>query len=169
MKTTLKFALSLLIGATVLTACDSQDSKTTEKSTALSETATTKTTAVEAKNDNIEVATETKADSQDKQKAEIVETKSEDTQDKTIPDTVVKESISQKQEIKNVVNTTKLSPQNAYLKEQQALLKVLEKQYEEVRCTPEAEKLGENSFCKQEERRLFLEIQRVKDEIRLNQ
>lgn len=67
------------------------------------------------------------------------------------------------------VKTATQKAQTAYLGEQKALLKALESQYQQVRCTSEAEKLGDYSFCCQEERCLFLEIECVKDEIRLNQ
>ena len=43
---------------------------------------------------------------------------------------------------------------------------MLEKQYEEVRCSANAKNVSGDSFCRQEERRLFLEIQRIKDELR---
>lgn len=43
---------------------------------------------------------------------------------------------------------------------------MLEKQYKQVRCSADAKNVSGDSFCRQEERRLFLEIQRIKDELR---
>ena len=65
-----------------------------------------------------------------------------------------------------VVVTEKAPKESAERKQQRAVLNVLEKQYEEVRCSADAKNLSGDSFCRQEERRLFLEIQRIKDELR---
>ena len=65
-----------------------------------------------------------------------------------------------------VVVTEKAPKESAERKQQRAVLNVLEKQYEEVRCSANAKNLSGDSFCRQEERRLFLEIQRIKDELR---
>jgi len=54
-------------------------------------------------------------------------------------------------------------PSREYLEEH---LHALEKQYEEVRCSADAKNVSGDSFCRQEERRLFLEIQRIKDKLR---
>lgn len=56
--------------------------------------------------------------------------------------------------------------QNTQNKEKQKVLRVLEQQYQQVRCSSEAAELGENSFCRQEERRLMGEIERLKQELR---
>ena len=65
-----------------------------------------------------------------------------------------------------VVVAEKAPKESAERKQQRAVLNVLEKQYEEVRCSANAKNLSGDSFCRQEERRLFLEIQRIKDELR---
>ena len=65
-----------------------------------------------------------------------------------------------------VVVTEKAPKESAERKQQRAVLNVLEKQYEQVRCAADAKNLSGDSFCRQEERRLFLEIQRIKDELR---
>ena len=65
-----------------------------------------------------------------------------------------------------VVVTEKAPKESAERKQQRAVLNVLEKQYEEVRCSADAKNVSGDSFCRQEERRLFLEIQRIKDELR---
>ena len=65
-----------------------------------------------------------------------------------------------------VVVTEKAPKESAERKQQRAVLNVLEKQYEEVRCSADAKNLSGDSFCRQEERRLFLEIQRIKDKLR---
>lgn len=65
-----------------------------------------------------------------------------------------------------VVVTEKAAKESAERKQQRAVLNMLEKQYEEVRCYADAKNVSGDSFCRQEERRLFLEIQRIKDELR---
>ena len=65
-----------------------------------------------------------------------------------------------------MVVTEKAPKESTERKQQRAVLNVLEKQYEEVRCSADAKNLSGDSFCRQEERRLFLEIQRIKDELR---
>ncbi|OOF59773.1 hypothetical protein [Rodentibacter myodis] len=186
MKSPMKFALSLLLGASVftLTACDNQETntqeiKTTEKSTALSENTqgvaeNTKLTESE-KSDDVSKAENESAISVKNDEAISAEAKTESEKAKMASETdkanIVKTenatvTAEPKQKRKKA---TKASHESTYIKEQKALLKELESQYAQVRCTPEAAKLGENSFCRQEERRLFLEIERVKGEIRLNQ
>lgn len=63
----------------------------------------------------------------------------------------------------------KVKKHSAYYQQQKALLNELEKQYKAVACPESAKELGEYSFCRQEERRLFLEIQRVQDDLRVNE
>ena len=65
-----------------------------------------------------------------------------------------------------VIPTEKASKESAKHKQKKAVLNVLEKQYKQVRCSADAKNLSGDSFCRQEERRLFLEIQRIKDELR---
>lgn len=65
-----------------------------------------------------------------------------------------------------VIPADKASKESAKYKQKKAVLNVLEKQYKQVRCSADAKNLSSDSFCRQEERRLFLEIQRIKDELR---
>jgi raw score 16.02 len=65
-----------------------------------------------------------------------------------------------------VIPAEKASKESAKHKQKKAVLNVLEKQYKQVRCSADAKNLSGDSFCRQEERRLFLEIQRIKDELR---
>lgn len=173
----MRFALSLLVGASVLTlaACDNQDVKTPEKVTALSENAENK---VELMPEKMPISEPTKDEmistvSQNEDVKNAVE-KVESNSAENVESAVEKSNISSNVEenaTAEKVERSSVKPrktENRYLKEQKALLKVLESQYQQIRCTAEAAKLGENSFCRQEERRLFLEIERVKNEIRLN-
>ena len=64
---------------------------------------------------------------------------------------------------------SKTKRRSAYYQQQLALLTEVEKQYEQIRCTEDYAKLGEYSFCRQEERRLFLEMQRLRDDLRVNE
>lgn len=64
---------------------------------------------------------------------------------------------------------SKTKKRSAYYQQQLALLTEVEKQYEQIRCTEDYAKLGEYSFCRQEERRLFLEMQRLRDDLRVNE
>ena len=65
-----------------------------------------------------------------------------------------------------VITAEKASKESAKYKQKKAVLNVLEKQYKQIRCSADAKNLSGDSFCRQEERRLFLEIQRIKDELR---
>ncbi|OOF46790.1 hypothetical protein [Rodentibacter trehalosifermentans] len=176
MKSTMKFALSLLMGCSVLTltACDNQEAKTPEKMTALSEN------KAEPMPEKVILPEPTKD-----------ETVSAASQNEDVKTAIEKTENNSKENIESAVEKSNISPnlkenvtagkserpsakmrkktENRYLKEQKALLKVLESQYQQIRCTAEAATLGENSFCRQEERRLLSEIKRVKGEIRLNQ
>ncbi|QPB43093.1 hypothetical protein [Rodentibacter haemolyticus] len=175
MKSSMKFALSLLLGSSVLvlTACDNQETKTTEKSTALSANAQDQhSKTVEAE----KAAKSTTADNTDKSKANtsVAEndmTEKTDIESKAVSDVAKTEKsvVIENETKKKIKKAIKVSRENTYLGEQKALLKVLESQYAQVRCSPEAAKLGDYSFCRQEERRLSEEIKRVIDEIRLNQ
>ena len=80
-------------------------------------------------------------------------------------ETVVAQQATPPQKTRVVV-TEKAPKESAERKQQRAVLNVLEKQYEEVRCSANAKNVSGDSFCRQEERRLFLEIQRIKDELR---
>ena len=65
-----------------------------------------------------------------------------------------------------VIPAEKASKESAKHNQKKAVLNVLEKQYKQVRCSADAKNVSGDSFCRQEERRLFLEIQRIKDELR---
>ncbi|MCQ9122438.1 hypothetical protein [Rodentibacter caecimuris] len=183
MRLSTKFVLSLFVGASILTltACDNQETKTTEKSTALpaptpkamndkaesevkKDESVAATVSVETK---LEAQAQAQAQAQTNDKTDNIKVEIKETEPAQV---VEKDNVSvATQVITKPVKKAKSTAQSRYLNEQKAMLKVLESQYKQVRCTPEAEKLGDNSFCRQEERRLFLEIERVKDEIRLNQ
>lgn len=166
MKSTMKFALSLLIGSSVLTlaACDHQETKMPEKSTALSQSSPAQT---EDKTRNVEektnVATQTEnATTQASNTSNMTkETMGEST--KVGTDLAKEESVlttDVNAETANVVpeehrkKMKKAHHESAYLKEQKAMLHALESQYQQIRCTPAATQLGDNSFCHQEERKL---------------
>ncbi|OOF57934.1 hypothetical protein BKK56_00895 [Rodentibacter genomosp. 2] len=177
MRLSTKFVLSLFVGASILTltACDNQETKTTEKSTALPAPmpkAMSDKAESEMKKDGsvaaaVSVETKLEAQAQTNDKTDNIKVEIKETEPAQV---VEKDNVSvATQVITKPVKKAKSTAQSRYLNEQKAMLKVLESQYKQVRCTPEAEKLGDNSFCLQEERRLFLEIERVKDEIRLNQ
>lgn len=173
----MKLSLPIFIGLSVLTlaACDNQEAKTPEKVTALSES------KVESMPEKMPVSDASKdetvssvvKDKEVKNIAEVekVEQKTVEEVKNTVEKPPVASNVKKGEMAKKVRHSEKprKTATTSYLKEQKALLKVLESQYQQVRCTAEAEKLGEYSFCRQEERRLFLEIERVKGEIRLNQ
>ncbi|OOF36303.1 hypothetical protein [Rodentibacter heidelbergensis] len=170
MKLTMKFAFSLLIGSSVLTlaACDNQEAKTPEKMTALSEN---KTEAVSVTSEAVkEEIPSPAAKGEAVEKTDKVEAvgKTVEEMGTTADSDGKKDDMAEKKVVRHSEKVRKTAT-NRYLKEQKALLKVLESQYQQIRCTAEAAKLGENSFCRQEERRLLSEIKRVKGEIRVNQ
>ena len=74
--------------------------------------------------------------------------------------------IQDKKAVSNKLTATTTSTVSPYKQELQAVLQQLTKQYNKIRCTETDQSLGQYSFCRQEERRLFLEIQRVKDQLR---
>ena len=100
-------------------------------------------------------------------KKETKETKADGVAEKVSEkkETVVAQQATTPQKLRVVV-TEKAAKESAERKQQRAVLNVLEKQYEEVRCSADAKNVSGDSFCRQEERRLFLEIQRIKDELR---
>ncbi|TGZ98202.1 hypothetical protein [Rodentibacter pneumotropicus] len=174
----MKLSLPIFIGLSVLTlaACDNQEAKTPEKVTTLSES------KVESMHEKMPVSDASKdetvssvvKDKEVKNIAEVekVEQKTVEEVKTTVEKSPVASNVKKDEMAKKVVRHAekpRKTVTTSYLKEQKALLKVLESQYQQVRCTAEAEKLGEYSFCRQEERRLFLEIERVKGEIWLNQ
>lgn len=180
----MKLSLPIFIGLSVLTlaACDNQEAKAPEKVTALSEskvesmpekapvsdTSKDETVSSVVKNEEAKNIAEVKNITE----VEKVEQKTVEEVKTAVEKTTVVSNVKKNEMAKKVAGHSekpRKTATNSYLKEQKALLKVLESQYQQIRCTAEAAKLGENSFCRQEERRLFLEIERVKGEIRLNQ
>ena len=184
-----KVALSLILGAsTLLSACDNKENTSTQVEKAVRVPAPTEK-AESAVEKSKELVAETKSDEKVAEKTESAEVKAETKQTDVKSDAVkaevkneakaddVAEKVSEKKETvvaqqattpqkPRVVVTEKAPKESAERKQQRAVLNVLEKQYEEVRCSADAKNLSGDSFCRQEERRLFLEIQRIKDELR---
>ena len=187
-----KVALSLILGAsTLLSACDNKENTSTQVEKAVripaptekAESAVEKSKELVAETKSAEKvaekteSTEVKADAKkadeksDAVKAEVKketkETKADGVAEKVSEkkETVVAQQATTPQKPRVVV-TEKAPKESAERKQQRAVLNELEKQYEEVRCSANAKNVGGDSFCRQEERRLFLEIQRIKDELR---
>ena len=188
-----KVALSLILGAsTLLSACDNKENTSTQVEKVVRIPAPTEKpeSAVEKSK---ELVAETKSAEKVAEKTESTEVKADANKDAkkadVKPDAVkaevkkeakaddVAEKVSEKKETvvaqqattpqkPRVVVTEKAPKESAERKQQRAVLNVLEKQYEEVRCSADAKNVSGDSFCRQEERRLFLEIQRIKDELR---
>ena len=189
-----KVALSLILGAsTLLSACDNKENTSTQvekavripTSTEKAESAVEKSKELVAETRSAEKAEKTesadvKADAKkadEKSDAVKAEVKKETKETKETKADGVAEKVSEKKETvvaqqattpqkPRVVVTEKAAKESAERKQQRAVLNVLEKQYEQVRCSADAKNLSADSFCRQEERRLFLEIQRIKDELR---
>ena len=188
-----KVALSLILGAsTLLSACDNKENTSTQVEKAVRIPAPTEK-AESAVEKSKELVAETKSAEKVAEKTESTEVKADANKDAkkadVKPDAVkaevkkeakaddVAEKVSEKKETvvaqqattpqkPRVVVTEKAPKESAERKQQRAVLNVLEKQYEEVRCSANAKNVSGDSFCRQEERRLFLEIQRIKDELR---
>ncbi len=184
-----KVALSLILGAsTLLSACDNKENISTqvekavripaptekaesavEKSKELvAETKSTEKTAEKTESTEAKADVKTAEVKSDAVKAEVKkEAKAVDVAEKASEkkETVVAQQATHSQKPRVVV-TEKAPKESAERKQQRAVLNVLEKQYEEVRCSANAKNVSGDSFCRQEERRLFLEIQRIKDELR---
>ena len=187
-----KVALSLILGAsTLLSACDNKENISTQVEKAVripaptekAESAVEKSKELVAETKSAEKvaekteSTEVKADAKkadeksDAVKAEVKketkETKADGVAEKVSEkkETVVAQQATTPQKPRVVV-TEKAAKESAERKQQRSVLNVLEKQYEEVRCSADAKNVSGDSFCRQEERRLFLEIQRIKDELR---
>ena len=186
-----KVALSLILGAsTLLSACDNKENTSTQVEKAVriptltekAESAVEKSKELVAETQSAEKAEKTesadvKADTKkadvksDAVKAEVKketkETKADGVAEKVSEkkETVVAQQATTPQKPRVVV-TEKAAKESAERKQQRSVLNVLEKQYEQVRCSADAKNLSADSFCRQEERRLFLEIQRIKDELR---
>ena len=184
-----KVALSLILGAsTLLSACDNKENTSTQVEKAVRVPAPTEK-AESAVEKSKELVAETKPAEKAAEKTESTEVKA-DVKTAEVKSDIVKfevkkevkavdvaEKASDKKETvvaqqaihpqkPRVVVTEKAPKESAERKQQRAVLNVLEKQYEEVRCSANAKSLSGDSFCRQEERRLFLEIQRIKDELR---
>ena len=184
-----KVALSLILGAsTLLSACDNKENTSTQVEKAVripaptekAESTVEKSKELVAETKSAEKAaektesTEVKADVKTAEvKSDIVkfevkkEVKAVDVAEKASDkkETVVAQQATHPQKPRVVV-TEKAPKESAERKQQRAVLNVLEKQYEEVRCSANAKNVSSDSLCRQEERRLFLEIQRIKDELR---
>lgn len=184
-----KVALSLILGAsTLLSACDNKENTSTQvekavripTSTEKAESAVEKSKELVAETKSAEKvaekteSTEVKADAKkadvksDAVKAEVKkEAKADDVVEKVSEkkETVVAQQAATAQKPR-VIPAEKASKESAKHNQKKAVLNVLEKQYKQVRCSADAKNLSGDSFCRQEERRLFLEIQRIKDELR---
>ena len=187
-----KVALSLILGAsTLLSACDNKENTSTQVEKAVRIPASTEK-AESTVEKSKELVAETKSAEKVAEKTETTEVKAEANKADVKSDAVkvevkketketkadgVAEKVSEKKETvvaqqvttpqkPRVVVTEKAPKESAERKQQRAVLNVLEKQYEEVRCSADAKNLSGDSFCRQEERRLFLEIQRIKDKLR---
>ena len=180
-----KVALSLILGAsTLLSACDNKENTSTQVEKAVRIPAPTEK-AESAVEKSKELVAETKSAEKVAEKTESTEVKADVKTAEVKSDVVKKEAkavdvvekASEKKETvvaqqathpqkPRVVVTEKALKESAERKQQRAVLNVLEKQYEEVRCSADAKNVSGDSFCRQEERRLFLEIQRIKDELR---
>ena len=184
-----KVALSLILGAsTLLSACDNKENTSTQVEKAVrvpaptekAESAVEKSKELVAETKSAEKvaektgSTEVKADVKTAEvKSDVVkfevkkEVKAVDVAEKASDkkETVVAQRATYPQKPRVVV-TEKAPKESAERKQQRAVLNVLEKQYKQVRCSANAKNVSGDSFCRQEERRLFLEIQRIKDELR---
>ena len=184
-----KVALSLILGAsTLLSACDNKENTSTQVEKAVRVPAPTEK-AESAVEKSKELVAETKSAEKVAEKIESTEAKA-DVKTAEVKSDIVKfevkkevkavdvaEKASDKKETvvaqratypqkPRVVVTEKAPKESAERKQQRAVLNVLEKQYKQVRCSANAKIVSGDSFCRQEERRLFLEIQRIKDELR---
>ena len=184
-----KVALSLILGAsTLLSACDNKENTSTQVEKAVRIPAPTEK-AESAVEKSKELVAETKSAEKAAEKTESTEVKADANKADVKSDAVkadvkkeakaddVAEKVSEKKETvlaqqaataqkARVIPADKASKESAKYKQKKAVLNVLEKQYKQVRCSADAKNLSSDSFCRQEERRLFLEIQRIKDELR---
>ena len=184
-----KVALSLILGAsTLLSACDNKENTSTQVEKAVRVPAPTEK-AESAVEKSKELVAETKSTEKTAEKTESTEAKA-DVKTAEVKSDVVKfevkkeakavdvaEKALEKKETgvaqqattpqkPRVIPAEKASKESAKHNQKKAVLNVLEKQYKQVRCSADAKNVSGDSFCRQEERRLFLEIQRIKDELR---
>ena len=184
-----KVALSLILGAsTLLSACDNKENTSTQVEKAVRIPAPTEK-AESAVEKSKELVAETKSAEKVAEKTESTDVKADakkaDVKSDAVKAEVKKEAkadnaaekVSEKKETvvaqqaataqkPRVIPAEKTSKESAKYKQKKAVLNVLEKQYKQVRCSADAKNVSGDSFCRQEERRLFLEIQRIKDELR---
>lgn len=184
-----KVALSLILGAsTLLSACDNKENTSTQVEKAVKIPTSTEK-AESAVEKSKELVAETKSAEKVAEKTESTDVKADakkaDVKSEAVKAEVKKEAkadnaaekVSEKKETvvaqqaataqkPRVIPAEKTSKESAKYKQKKAVLNVLEKQYKQVRCSADAKNLSGDSFCRQEERRLFLEIQRIKDELR---
>ena len=183
-----KVALSLILGAsTLLSACDNKENTSTQVEKAVRiPTSTEKTESAVEKSKELVAETQTAEKAEKTESADVkADTKKADVKSDAVKAEVNKEAkadnaaekVSEKKETvvaqqvataqkPRVIPAEKASKESAKHKQKKAVLNVLEKQYKQVRCSADAKNLSGDSFCRQEERRLFLEIQRIKDELR---
>ena len=172
-----KVALSLILGAsTLLSACDNKENTSTQVEKAVRVPAPTEK-AESAVEKSKELVAETKSAEKVAKKADVKsdavkaevkkEAKADDVVEKVSEkkETVVAQQAATAQKPR-VIPAEKASKESAKHNQKKAVLNVLEKQYKQVRCSADAKNVSGDSFCRQEERRLFLEIQRIKDELR---
>ena len=183
-----KVALSLILGAsTLLSACDNKENTSTQVEKAVRiPTSTEKAESTVEKSKELVTETQTAEKAEKTESADVkADTKKADVKSDAVKAEVKKEAkadnaaekVSEKKETvlaqqaamaqkPRVISADKASKESAKHKQKKAVLNVLEKQYKQVRCSADAKNLSGDSFCRQEERRLFLEIQRIKDELR---
>jgi len=183
-----KVALSLILGAsTLLSACDNKENTSTQVEKAVRiPTSTEKAESTVEKSKELVTETQTAEKAEKTESADVkADTKKADVKSDAVKAEVKKEAkadnaaekVSEKKETvvaqqvataqkPRVIPAEKASKESAKHKQKKAVLNVLEKQYKQVRCSADAKNLSGDSFCRQEERRLFLEIQRIKDELR---
>ena len=183
-----KVALSLILGAsTLLSACDNKENTSTQVEKAVRiPTSTEKAESTVEKSKELVTETQTAEKAEKTESADVkADTKKADVKSDAVKAEVKKEAkaddaaekVSEKKETvlaqqaataqkPRVIPAEKTSKESAKHKQKKSVLNVLEKQYKQVRCSADAKNLSADSFCRQEERRLFLEIQRIKDELR---
>ena len=183
-----KVALSLILGvSTLLSACDNKENTSTQVEKAVRiPTSTEKAESTVEKSKELVTETQTAEKAEKTESADVkADTKKADVKSDAVKAEVKKEAkadnaaekVSEKKETvlaqqaamaqkPRVISADKASKESAKHKQKKAVLNVLEKQYKQVRCSADAKNLSGDSFCRQEERRLFLEIQRIKDELR---
>ncbi len=168
-----KVALSLILGAsTLLSACDNKENISTQVEKAVRIPAPTEK-AESAVEKSKELVAETKSAEKVAEKTESTEVKADANKADVKSDAVkvevkkeakaddVAEKVSEKKETvvaqqatapqkPRVVVTEKAPKESAERKQQRAVLNVLEKQYEEVRCSTDAKNVSSDSFCRQE-------------------